>query len=77
MLVVTVTSLMASIIIGTMIETRILDSTRKALARINWFGSYEKNHTTPQEKAFIVLLMLNKICSYLESFLKGTDRKQG
>ena len=34
-------SLMASIIIGTIIETRMLERTRNALARISWLGSYK------------------------------------
>uniref|UniRef100_A0A6B0U3U7 Putative secreted protein n=1 Tax=Ixodes ricinus TaxID=34613 RepID=A0A6B0U3U7_IXORI len=33
-------SLMDSIMMGTMTGTRILDSTRRALARISWFGSF-------------------------------------
>ena len=32
-------SLIASIMMGTIIGTRILESTRSALARISWFGS--------------------------------------
>jgi len=38
-------SLMASIMIGTIIDTRILERTRNALARISWFGSYK--HSKP------------------------------
>ena len=45
-------SLMASIMIGTIMGTLILDNTRRALARISWLGSYThiSNLAYPQNK---------------------------
>ena len=40
-------SLMASIIIGTIIDTRMLERTRNALARISWLGSCKYTHCIP------------------------------
>ena len=46
-------SLIASIMIGTIIGTRMLERTRSALARISWFGSYQytmvKCHTMEKD----------------------------
>ena len=39
-------SLIASIIIGTIIGTLMLERTRRALARINWFGSCNAMHAS-------------------------------
>lgn len=52
-------SLMASIIMGTMMGTRTLDSTLSALARISWLGSWRQGdrHDAKQQQSAVWSLL--------------------
>lgn len=73
-------SLMANIMMGTIMGTRMLDSTRRALARISWLGSYGDmwavqcscgRLSAPPDLPCILKP------AHLESSLEGRDGEQG